>query len=210
MRIGDGVGDDRLVIDFQPLDDRRVHLARQGVADLVDLERTSSMTFLERLGPSWNWTTAIDEPWLTVESMDLTLERPVRAFSTGRVTWFSISAGAAPLRVTWIITAGNEMLGYCLIGRLMYETTPASTAAMNSTATGIGLRIAQADIPSWGAGRPAVGLCESLTPLILRTPGFGRGRNRPGPAWPRPGPPPSSHPSGRSAARRSRRRAGRW
>ncbi len=67
--------------------------------------------------PSWNWTMVIDDPWLTVEAIDWTLESPVREFSTRRVTWFSISAGAAPLRVTWMRTPGNSMLGYSLIGR---------------------------------------------------------------------------------------------
>ena len=67
--------------------------------------------------PSWNWMTVVEEPWVTVEAIDCVLGRPARAFSTGRVTWFSISAGAAPARVTWTSTAGNSRLGKVLIGR---------------------------------------------------------------------------------------------
>ena len=58
-----------------------------------------------------------DSPWVRVELIDSMLERPARAFSTGRATWFSISTGAAPLRVTWTITVGNSTLGKFLIGR---------------------------------------------------------------------------------------------
>ena len=80
------------------------------------MERTSSVAFWMSW-PSWNWIRVLDEPWVTVEAIESTLERPARAFSTGRAIWLSISAGAAPLRVTLTITAGKLMLGKFLIGR---------------------------------------------------------------------------------------------
>ncbi len=60
--------------------------------------------------------TVVDWPWFTDEAMVTTFDRPDRAFSIGRATWVSISAGAAPLRVTETETAGNSTLGKFLIG----------------------------------------------------------------------------------------------
>ena len=56
-------------------------------------------------------------PRLTPLETCLTLGMAATASSTGRVTWFSSSLGAAPLWLTLTVTSGRMMLGFCRIGR---------------------------------------------------------------------------------------------
>lgn len=74
------------------------------------------MTFC-RSSPRLNSIVVVEAPCTTEERMVLTLEMLATASSIGRVTWVSISPGAAPLWVTVTVTAGNSTLGNCLIGR---------------------------------------------------------------------------------------------
>ena len=91
----------------------------------------------------------VEAPSVSVEVMCLTLDRPASASSTGRVTWFSSSWGAAPLSVTVTTTAGKTTLGNCLMGSEAKLMTPAIVSATKSSVTGVGLRIAQAEMRSF-------------------------------------------------------------
>ena len=110
--------------------------------------RTSSTAFCRSV-PSSNSSVVLETPVVTVELTFLIPATPVSAFSIGRVIWFSISVGAAPLWVTETVTIGSWTLGNCLIGIRRNATDPDRVRMMNSRTTGIGLRIAQAEIFIW-------------------------------------------------------------
>jgi len=78
-------------------------------------ERMSSSAFCGS-APNWNSITVWDEPRVTVEVICLTPEMPAAASSIGRVTWVSISEGAAPFSVTDTVTTGKDTSGKRLIG----------------------------------------------------------------------------------------------
>ena len=58
--------------------------------------------------------TVVEAPWVTVDAMFWTFVMPAIASSTGRVIWVSISAGAAPLRVTVTATRRELHVGKVL------------------------------------------------------------------------------------------------
>ena len=53
---------------------------------------------------------------VSLVSLSILLEMPVTALSIGRVIWLSISAGAAPGRVTVTVTSGNCTFGKFFTG----------------------------------------------------------------------------------------------
>ena len=79
--------------------------------------RTSLVTF-SRSTPSWNSIEVVDTPSLTTEVMCLTEPSPATASSTRRVTWVSISVGAAPDWTTVTATTGRSTSGKLLVRSL--------------------------------------------------------------------------------------------
>ncbi|MNS96433.1 hypothetical protein D3C72_1307310 [compost metagenome] len=75
-----------------------------------------------------------------------TPDRPAIESSITRVTWTSISAGAAPGRAAVTETRGKSMSGLLLIRIPMKPVTPARVSNRNSRMMGMGFLMAQEEI----------------------------------------------------------------
>ena len=96
--------------------------------------------------PSSNSIVVEETPSVIWELMWRTPDRPASESSISRVTWTSISLGAAPGLTAVTATSGKSMSGLLLIRIFRKLSTPPTVSRVNSRMIGIGFLIDQEEM----------------------------------------------------------------